>query len=158
MDKWLDAKQKLIDIGFDAINTSTMWLSECKVRGKYTNLLINNLNKFSPLRVVQKYKYKEIIKHMISEFDTLENVYPTLVPQWDHSPRSGKNGVIYHNSTPELFRNHTKMILNCVKSKEPEHRIVILKSWNEWGESNYVEPDLRFGKKYLVALSDELNG
>lgn len=28
----------------------------------------------------------------------------------------------------------------------------MLKSWNEWGEGNYMEPDLKYGKKYILAL------
>jgi hypothetical protein len=27
-----------------------------------------------------------------------------------------------------------------------------LKSWNEWGEGNYMEPDLKYGKGYIKAL------
>ena len=32
--------------------------------------------------------------------------------------------------------------------------MVFLKSWNEWGEGNYMEPDLRFGKGYIKALKE----
>ena len=39
-----------------------------------------------------------------------------------------------------------------------EHRIVFIKSWNEWAEGNHLEPDLRFGRGYLEALHDELRG
>ena len=38
--------------------------------------------------------------------------------------------------------------------KEDEHRIIYLKSWNEWGEGNYVEPDEEFGPGLLDALRD----
>ena len=56
------------------------------------------------------------------------------------------------NSTPELFKKHCNEILNIVKNKEPENQIIFLKSWNEWGEGNYMEPDLKFGKGYIEAL------
>lgn len=148
--------KKLEVLGFDAINPKTMSLAENKVRGKYQRLVIVGLNKFSLFKIVHRYEYKEIIKHLISEYDVLENVYPSLLPQWDHSPRSGKNGIIYHNSTPELFRKHAKMVFNCVKNKKQQNRIVILKSWNEWGESNYIEPDIKFGNQYLTVLKEEL--
>ena len=39
-----------------------------------------------------------------------------------------------------------------LKDKQPEHQILFLKSWNEWGEGNYVEPDLKFGHGYLQAI------
>ena len=31
-----------------------------------------------------------------------------------------------------------------------------MKSWNEWAEGNYVEPDLKFGWKFLDVLRDTL--
>ena len=42
--------------------------------------------------------------------------------------------------------------------KPAEHRVVFLKSWNEWAEGNYMEPDLRFGRGYLEALQTALAG
>jgi hypothetical protein len=34
--------------------------------------------------------------------------------------------------------------------------MIILKSWNEWGEGNYVEPDLKYGKTYLEVIKKEI--
>lgn len=45
-----------------------------------------------------------------------------------------------------------KNALTIIKNKEPEHRILFLQSWNEWGEGNYMEPDLKFGKEYIKTL------
>ena len=42
--------------------------------------------------------------------------------------------------------------LNAVKNKPNEEQIIILKSWNEWGEGNYMEPDMKYGHGYIEAL------
>jgi hypothetical protein len=47
-------------------------------------------------------------------------------------------------------------VLELVKQKEEEHKIVFLTSWNEWAEGNYVEPDLKFGTGFLDVLREKL--
>ena len=49
-----------------------------------------------------------------------------------------------------------KHVLQKVQQMPDGHRIVFLKSWNEWGEGNYIEPDLKFGKQFLEVLKKEL--
>ena len=43
-----------------------------------------------------------------------------------------------------------------MKEKPEDERVVFLKSWNEWAEGNYVEPDLKFGHGYLKALQQAI--
>jgi hypothetical protein len=31
-------------------------------------------------------------------------------------------------------------------SKPEEDQIIFIKSWNEWAEGNYLEPDMKYGK------------
>ena len=85
-------------------------------------------------------------------------IYPTLIAGYDRSPRSGRKAEIFYNFTPDIWRKHIKNVFSYVKYKDPEHRVVILKSWNEWGESNYVEPDLRYGTALIDALKEEIQG
>lgn len=33
----------------------------------------------------------------------------------------------------------------------------MIKSWNEWGEGNYMEPDLKYGRGYINALRKSIN-
>jgi adenosyl cobinamide kinase/adenosyl cobinamide phosphate guanylyltransferase len=59
-----------------------------------------------------------------------------------------------HHSTPEAFKAHVQAIKQIVDKKQ--NPLVMLKSWNEWGEGNYIEPDKRWGRQYLDILG-ELN-
>lgn len=85
-----------------------------------------------------------------SEFDLQDFVIPVLYPQWDHSPRSAGYVFIVKNSTPELFQKQAERILSAIRTKN--NKIVILKSWNEWAEGNYMEPDETFGMRFIDAL------
>lgn len=38
-----------------------------------------------------------------------------------------------------------------------QNKLIMLKSWNEWAEGNYMEPDLKWGKQYITALKEVIN-
>jgi hypothetical protein len=59
-------------------------------------------------------------------------------------------------SDPEKFRLHLRDVLKQVKNDPQERRIVFVKSWNEWAEGNYLEPDQEHGRGYLEVLKQEL--
>jgi hypothetical protein len=83
-------------------------------------------------------------------------MYPSIFPNWDHSPRFSRKGHIYINSTPEAFKKHVKNVLQTINNKPEQHQVVFLKSWNEWAEGNYMEPDLKFERGYLKALKEAI--
>ena len=64
---------------------------------------------------------------------------------------------MFYNFTPATWRLHIKDVFRYVKNKDQEHNLIFLKSWNEWGESNHMEPDLKYGTAMLDVLSEELN-
>ena len=104
------------------------------------------------------YSYQEAYPYFVDiKTDSKEDFIPTIIPNWDHSPRSTGKGVIFHNSTPSLFKKHIKQIFNLLKTKSPNNQYVFLKSWNEWGEGNYMEPDLKWGKEYIKTLREEID-
>ena len=83
-------------------------------------------------------------------------VIPTIVPNWDHSPRSHANAIILKNSKPELFQQLAEYAIDVVKDKPKEEQLIMIKSWNEWGEGNYMEPDLEFGHGWIDALRNAI--
>jgi len=99
--------------------------------------------------------YSKASKYFIDKHeDKSEDIIPNIIPNFDHSPRSGKYGLIFRNSNPKDFANHVNEVLDVVKNKQ--NKLILLRSWNEWGEGNYMEPDLKFGKKYIYALRSAL--
>ena len=75
---------------------------------------------------------------------------------WDNTPRSGAGGYVLAGGTPELFRTHLRDALTRARARPEPHQIVFLKSWNEWAEGNYVEPDQEYGRAYLEVIRDEV--
>ncbi len=130
-------------INLDAINIVRLGYAEQKLQSKFYRLIKKTFN------VPRKVNYKDIYKYFIGEEEKEDYFFPTVIPNWDHSPRSGTNALILHNSTPELFESHLDSVVNIVSKKSLNRQIVFLKSWNEWAEGNYLEPDLRFGNRYL---------
>lgn len=99
----------------------------------------------------RKVSYLKASKYFIDESEDISNeIIPNIIPGFDHSPRSGKYGLIIDGSTPSLFYKHCKRVLDLVSKKD--NKFVMLRSWNEWGEGNYMEPDIVYGKQYIEAL------
>jgi hypothetical protein len=151
---WIENNQKALDLGFDAVAPSNLWIAESKVKGKWNKLLLHKIRGVFPGVVLDKYKYKNIIKYLFTDYDRMENAYPSVIPQWDRSARSGRRAVIYTGATPELFKKHLKEAISIVSKKPEEKRIIFLRSWNEWAEGNYVEPDLKFGHRFLDVIKE----
>ena len=60
-----------------------------------------------------KEEYSKAINYFTNDkLDKAQDVYPTIVPNWDHTPRSGKKGFLLHNSKPEFFSVHVKNVFN----------------------------------------------
>jgi hypothetical protein len=102
------------------------------------------------------YQFDAVVDSLVAKApDGLES-YPCPIPNWDNTPRSGRNGLVLRGSTPELFRRQLKKAIDLIQPYPSEHQLIFIKSWNEWAEGNHLEPDLRFGRAYLNVIKEEL--
>jgi hypothetical protein len=146
-------KNTILNLGFDAININRMF--DFIENRSYLQKVFQRL-KIKFLSYPRIYKYSGVIKWFSGEEDKDSNVFPCIFPNWDHTPRSGKEGIILQDSTPHLFGKHVSTVVESVKQKNDQEKIIYLKSWNEWAEGNYMEPDLKYGMKYLEVLRNIL--
>ena len=157
-------KEEFLNMGFDAvtyIRQSTLWTEDYRnmnVLQKYISRVTRVIKQFVTGIPRGARDYAKIYKRLVTPAEYDEAVIPQIVPQWDHSPRSGdKANVIFYNSQPKYFAENVKDALNAIKDKSEDKQIIILKSWNEWAEGNYMEPDLDHGKGFIEALRNTLD-
>jgi hypothetical protein len=103
------------------------------------------------------YQYKDALKVAFGEYDKDVRCFPEVFPRFDHSPRSKGKELIYVNDSPELFKKYLLKAFEMIKDKPEDRQIIFIRAWNEWGEGNYLEPDLDSGMGYLEALRDSKN-
>lgn len=144
--------RRVLYLGFDAVNSLGKRRGEMLYEGKWKNIAKTVLRHIGFPTGSMRYDYERTVRNYFAPEDTWENVYPSILPQWDRTPRVASMDGVYVNATPEKFENHIRQALSLIKDKQPEHRILFLKSWNEWGEGNYVEPDMEWGHGFIDAI------
>jgi hypothetical protein len=96
--------------------------------------------------------YKELVR-LTTQWPQVDfDYFPQVVPDWDNSPRAGRKSFIMKGSTPELWLGYMQQAVDYVKRYESEKQMIFIKSWNEWAEGNYLEPDQKWGSEYLRIL------
>lgn len=142
-------KEKILNLGFESIYDLN------------TINIHHNLSKFNKIRlyierkifkIPTRFKYKDAIKYMVIEEDYEEDVFPVVAPNWDHSPRSGRNSIILTDAKPKYFYEVLCRANDCISKRNEEKKIVFICAWNEWGEGNHLEPDLEYGLDYLKCV------
>lgn len=79
-------------------------------------------------------------------------VHASVQPNWDNTPRSARRGSVALHASPDRFQHHLSQALNSELRHDAESQLCIIKSWNEWAEGNYLEPDEVHGRGWLEAV------
>ena len=142
-------EQKILRLGMDAACIFRMM--ECVNRRPFLKKAVQRI-KINLLWHPRVFRYAEAARWFVGPEDTRDDIIPTIYSGWDHTPRSGCEGTVFSHYTPDVFERHVKQVLRAVENKPASLKIVFVKSWNEWGEGNYMEPDRRYGLQFLERL------
>ena len=138
-----DYKEDWISHGFDSISDfqpgSMMSYRDYKKINKQLDIVNKDF-------VGTIYDYADIA----ADAPFRKGVYPAVMPSWDNSARRVDSGLIFHNSSPDLYGSWLDSACRNVLTDDVlNENFVFLNAWNEWGEGAYLEPDKKFGYAYL---------
>jgi hypothetical protein len=83
-----------------------------------------------------------------------EHYFPGIMVNFDNTARRQSSPDIWYGSNPYTFRRWLAAAVTAVAHREPNQRIVFVNAWNEWAEGAVLEPSVRFGSTYLLAVRD----
>jgi len=150
----LDHNPSLYGSGFDALAPHSLNIA-------LAGYLKGNRRKFQILR-----RHLMRYPRWVVDYATLDHFFenhccdgltmlPTAMPNWDNTPRIGRRGLVFANSSPDRFATHLRRSVAGFKDTgNGNDRILFIKSWNEWAEGNYLEPDLTYGRGWLEAVRE----
>jgi lipopolysaccharide biosynthesis protein len=100
------------------------------------------------------YSYPRVIEWAMSKNLPDFPWFRGVIPAWDNTPRRMERSSVFVGDSPELFQTWLERALHYTYLfNEPNHWLVFVNSWNEWGEGAYLEPDFELGLARLSALS-----
>jgi len=84
-----------------------------------------------------------------------ETFFKGVFPSWDNTPRRGSKARLVRGSSPRLFEYWLfRELMISAKDKSQTEDLLFINAWNEWGEGCHLEPDEKFGYKWLWAIWD----
>lgn len=152
------------DYGFDGVVSNRFDMTRyhaTRIIKNRKNLLSKIENKIKSITNYQKFElrtkpfrfpYQKMIDYVSGWPKCHYDYFPQIVPDWDNSARAGCSSYILTGSTPALWEKHVKDACNYVCKNEQDKQIIFVKSWNEWAEGNYLEPDKKWEYAYLEVL------
>lgn len=97
----------------------------------------------------------ETAERVLSE-DTSDSYFPAVLVNQDDTPTKRLRADVMLGANPFTFRRWLNSAVGAVAAREPQHRLVVVDSWNSWLTSAVLEPSDRFGTTYLAAVCDVL--
>jgi len=98
------------------------------------------------------YDYELSAQQILTKARPEYAMFRGVMPSWDNTARKQHNGHIFVNASPEGYERWLTAALRYTNDfAQGEERIVFINAWNEWGEGNHLEPDVKYGHAFLDA-------
>ena len=155
------SNKEILNFGFDAVFDFQPAKLDAFGSWRYNIMFAikRRLNRFG-FKFPYYFSYKKYVEYQLSKKQNASlKEYPCVSPGWDNSPRRvNKSFVAFKGNTPELFEKWFSGVYSRFKPFSTNENFIFINAWNEWAEGNHLEPDRKWGRKFLVAVRNVIKG
>jgi len=104
------------------------------------------------------YDYDNIMLGMLGRPKPDYKLFRGVFPSWDNSARRRNDPVMFINSSPGKYAFWLSQIARyTLQNFQGDERLIFINAWNEWGEGCHLEPDQKYGVRYLEATRQAID-
>lgn len=102
--------------------------------------------------------YPMIVEHLLNLQKPGYTFFRGVFPSWDNTARRPRNSAVFVNATPEMYKLFLQATIakTCLELQGDE-RLIFVNAWNEWAEGTHLEPDNRYGSKWLEVTGEAMS-
>jgi SAM-dependent methyltransferase len=101
--------------------------------------------------------YEDVVQFEKKKKRPHYTLFRTVMPSWDNTPRKQNASIIFAHVTPDLYKEWLAHVIEYSnKNLYGDERLVFINAWNEWAEGAHLEPDRKYGDKFLTATKSVL--
>ena len=178
-NKYVDyLNKKCIEFGFSGIYTSVIAHHDIPLNDDFIKKRNNdafyinvpswkNASMFGNIYVKDNKTYvdynfyvKNFEDDILDKIDKNKDIILNIFPNFDNYVRNYFKKTMghftYENCSIENFKKYFIKIINLSKLYKNNSKIMLINSWNEWGENMAIEPSNEFKYKYLEIIYENL--
>lgn len=97
------------------------------------------------------YSYREAYERILAQKypRDIKMIYTSFC-SYDTTPRYGRDGCVFQGGSPEIFEEYLTKLM--AKNAAVGMDLFFIDAWNEWGEGMHLEPDKKYGFRWLEAV------
>jgi len=94
--------------------------------------------------------YEDAVRHALAVPQQPYVFFRGVMPRWDNTARRMERATSWVNATPESYGQWLRATVDLIQREQPQDRqIIFINAWNEWAEGAHLEPDKRYGYRFL---------
>ncbi|MFK7919148.1 MAG: glycoside hydrolase family 99-like domain-containing protein [Ilumatobacter sp.] len=107
-------------------------------------------------RIVRRHyrlNYSDLTEELRNLPEAEWRAHSMVVTGWDDTARRGSGSLVVTGYEPDALADQVSVAVERLQARG-EDSLLFVKSWNEWGEGNYLEPDADLGSTMLDAFGE----